>query len=220
MSESTINEKKVAPLNNSSSVNQAVGNVTKVNETISSTPATTTTVKSVPRTPQLSTPKTPMIPPEIYTKLSTSTESSSGSDYSYMNVDVNESMNNQTLIKNNITQIDEDHHEYYNSTILTDADAAGLHRMYIYSECGSNLTASVLLSKSHRRAVTVQLPFEFPFYGHPIKNITVATGGFLYAGDYIHSWLAATQYISPLMANFDTSLSNDSFIKYCQDGES
>jgi hypothetical protein len=66
--------------------------------------------------------------------------------------------------------------------------------------------------------MTVKLPFEFPFYGHPITNITIATGGFLYAGDYIHSWLAATQYISPLMANFDTSLSNDSYVKNCENG--
>lgn len=61
---------------------------------------------------------------------------------------------------------------------------------------------------------TVRLSFDFPFYGHYIRNVTIATGGFLYTGDYVHSWLAATQYIAPLMANFDTSLSNDSYIKY------
>lgn len=65
---------------------------------------------------------------------------------------------------------------------------------------------------------TVKLSFDFPFYGHPIRNVTIATGGFLYTGDYVHSWLAATQYIAPLMANFDTSLSNDSFIKYLDNG--
>lgn len=65
---------------------------------------------------------------------------------------------------------------------------------------------------------TVKLSFEFPFYGHLIKNVTVATGGFLYTGDYVHSWLAATQYVAPLMANFDTSLSNDSYIKYVDNG--
>lgn len=51
-----------------------------------------------------------------------------------------------------------------------------------------------------------------------IKNVTIATGGFLYTGDYVHSWLAATQYIAPLMANFDTSLSNRSFIRYADNG--
>lgn len=51
-----------------------------------------------------------------------------------------------------------------------------------------------------------------------IKNVTIATGGFLYTGDYVHSWLAATQYIAPLMANFDTSLSNESLIRYADNG--
>ena len=64
----------------------------------------------------------------------------------------------------------------------------------------------------------MQLSFDFPFYGHPVRNVTVATGGFLYTGEYVHSWLAATQYIAPLMANFDTSLSNDSFVKFSDNG--
>ncbi|TMW40351.1 hypothetical protein DOY81_014568 [Sarcophaga bullata] len=44
----------------------------------------------------------------------------------------------------------------------------------------------------------------------------------LYTGDYVHvhSWLAATQYIAPLMANFDTSLSNDSFVRLNDTGSS
>lgn len=52
-----------------------------------------------------------------------------------------------------------------------------------------------------------------------MKNVTIATGGFLYTGEYVHSWLAATQYIAPLMANFDTSISNDSFVKYLDNGK-
>ncbi|KAJ8955543.1 hypothetical protein NQ318_001373 [Aromia moschata] len=72
--------------------------------------------------------------------------------------------------------------------------------------------------RQSKRALTVKLSFDFPFYGHLIKNVTIATGGFLYTGDYVHSWLAATQYIAPLMANFDTSLSNNSFIKYVDNG--
>lgn len=67
-------------------------------------------------------------------------------------------------------------------------------------------------------AQTVELSFDFPFYGHPVRNITVATGGFLYTGDYVHSWLAATQYIAPLMANFDTSMSTDSSIRFADNG--
>lgn len=66
---------------------------------------------------------------------------------------------------------------------------------------------------------TQKLSFDFPFYGHPVRNITVATGGFIYTGDHVHNWLAATQYIAPLMANFDTKLTNDSFVKMSDDGE-
>ena len=66
---------------------------------------------------------------------------------------------------------------------------------------------------------TIKLKFDFPFYGHKVRNVTIATGGFLYTGEYVHSWLAATQYIAPLMANFDTTLSGLSYVKYADNGE-
>lgn len=75
-----------------------------------------------------------------------------------------------------------------------------------------------MLSKSYRRAATISLKFQFPFYGHMVKNITIATGGFLYTGEYVHSWLAATQYIAPLMANFDTSQEESATVKYADNG--
>ena len=74
------------------------------------------------------------------------------------------------------------------------------------------------LQNAYRKAAGVKLKFEFPFYGHKLTNVTIATGGFLYVGDQTHSWLAATQYIAPLMANFDT-MSNNSFIMFGDDGD-
>ncbi|VDK81306.1 unnamed protein product [Litomosoides sigmodontis] len=74
------------------------------------------------------------------------------------------------------------------------------------------------LSNSYRRAVAAKIQFDFPFYGHRMKNLTIATGGFAYIGDQWHSWLAATQYIAPLMANFDTHGENAT-IMYADDGE-
>lgn len=71
-----------------------------------------------------------------------------------------------------------------------------------------------VLSDSHRRAASISLPFTFSFYGNNLTKITVATGGFLYMGEYVHSWLAATQYIAPLMANFDTRNSSRAQIIY------
>jgi len=75
-----------------------------------------------------------------------------------------------------------------------------------------------MLSRSYRRAATIKLKFKFPFYGHPVDNITIATGGFIYTGEYVHSWLAATQYIAPLMANFDTSQDESAKIRYADNG--
>lgn len=59
--------------------------------------------------------------------------------------------------------------------------------------------------------------FDFPFYGFPLRNVTIATGGFCYVGDQMHSWLAATQYVAPLMSNFDTT-PDDATILYADTG--
>ena len=80
-----------------------------------------------------------------------------------------------------------------------------------------NVKQHNMLSQSYRRAATINLSFKFPFYGHAVENITIATGGFLYTGEYVHSWLAATQYIAPLMANFDTSKNYNAKIRYLDD---
>ncbi|KAK7602321.1 hypothetical protein V9T40_007910 [Parthenolecanium corni] len=119
---------------------------------------------------------------------------------------------NESLKKHNISEKKEDYHVYYNSTRTEDVETG--QRYWVDFTNKSGVVLHPTLSQSHRRAVTVPLPFKFQFYGHEIENVTIATGGFLYTGDYIHSWLAATQYIAPLMANFDTSLLNDSYIKY------
>lgn len=110
----------------------------------------------------------------------------------------------------NTTQKD-DAHIYYNSTLLDKPEQV----LPLWIDTNDEVALSHdMLSNSHRRAATIALKFSFPFYGHSIKNVTIATGGFLYMGDTVHSWLAATQYIAPLMANFDTSISNSSSIMY------
>ncbi|XP_031638689.1 plexin domain-containing protein 2 [Contarinia nasturtii] len=106
-----------------------------------------------------------------------------------------------------------DYFQYYNSTL-----SVSVNQSNEYWSQKKDYIISNILSKSHRRAITVQLKFDFPFYGHTVRNVTVATGGFLYTGEYVHSWLAATQYIAPLMANFDTSASNVSVVKYNDNG--
>lgn len=43
--------------------------------------------------------------------------------------------------------------------------------------------------------------------------------GFVYTGDVIHQMLTATQYIAPLMADFDPRLSENSTVLYSDNGE-
>ncbi|GBM52847.1 Plexin domain-containing protein 1 [Araneus ventricosus] len=116
---------------------------------------------------------------------------------------------NDTVVK--------DHHIYYNSTFYSNRNQ-GEHFWVDLDSPSSHSNVHQMLSNSHRQATTVELSFDFPFYGHLLRNITIATGGFLYMGDYLHNWIAATQYVAPLMANFDTSQSIDSVIKYADNG--
>ncbi|KAL3190559.1 hypothetical protein MRX96_020068 [Rhipicephalus microplus] len=124
-------------------------------------------------------------------------------------VDANSGYQNQT-----------DHHDYYNTTFY--ADPATVRSLWTDMDSlpSEHVITHDMLSVSHRRAATVNLSFDFPFYGHPVRNITIATGGFLFTGYMLHVWLAATQFIAPLMANFETISSNDSSVKYVDNGTS
>lgn len=128
-------------------------------------------------------------------------------------VDVSDEVITKEATKSQLTR-HEDHYDYYRSLLYVNKNETA----EIWSQF-RNIPENSILSSSHRRAMTVELKFGFPFYGHQLRNITVATGGFLYTGEYVHSWLAATQYIAPLMANFDTSMSDDSFVRLLDNGE-
>jgi len=148
---------------------------------------------------------------------------------------------NETTVLKEILDTDLNPHSDFNATIDSHLKSDNMsrssddHRYYIsepspFQESWINLTEwnstkhpgivqeHAMLSKSYRRAATISLKFQFPFYGHMVKNITIATGGFLYTGEYVHSWLAATQYIAPLMANFDTSQEESATVKYADNG--
>lgn len=114
------------------------------------------------------------------------------------------------------TQSRDDHHTYYNTSLYTNNESYAKSLWLKPDQPGC--VRHSMLSNAHRRAATVSLSFRFPFYGYEIENITIATGGFLFLGEAIHTWLAATQYIAPLMANFNTSISNKTGIYYCDNG--
>ncbi|XP_047012613.2 plexin domain-containing protein 2 [Ictalurus punctatus] len=108
-------------------------------------------------------------------------------------------------------------HIYYISKIYQPIDAAAKDLWVNLKQMDKGKVHGVL-SDTHRQALTVNLSFAFPYYGHLLREITVTTGGFLYTGDVIHRMLTATQYIAPLMANFDPSISPMSTIIYSDNG--
>ncbi|CAG5117521.1 unnamed protein product, partial [Candidula unifasciata] len=104
-----------------------------------------------------------------------------------------------------------DHYNYYTSDIIS----KNFTEHWVELE---NAPRHETLSSGHRVAAVFNLKFDFYFYGHKVTNVTVATGGFLYMSPFLHQWLTATQYIAPLMANFDPSFSAESSI-YIQSDE-
>ncbi|CAL8344221.1 unnamed protein product [Merluccius merluccius] len=119
----------------------------------------------------------------------------------------------------NSSQIVDVDHVYYTSKIYGPGDP-GSKALWVDIDQMKSDSRNVrgFIANTHRQAAKVNLSFDFPFYGHILKEITVATGGFIYTGDIIHWMLTATQYIAPLMANFDPSLSKDSSVFYVDNG--
>uniref|UniRef100_A0A8C0JCZ8 Plexin domain containing 1 n=1 Tax=Chelonoidis abingdonii TaxID=106734 RepID=A0A8C0JCZ8_CHEAB len=122
-------------------------------------------------------------------------------------------------LPDNETQIVEDNHSYYMSRFYGPGEACTKELWVDVAEANrSQVKVHGILSNMHRQASRVILSFDFPFYGHHLRQITIATGGFIFMGDVIHRMLTATQYIAPLMANFNPSYSRNSTIKYFDNG--
>uniref|UniRef100_A0A5F9CY30 Plexin domain containing 2 n=1 Tax=Oryctolagus cuniculus TaxID=9986 RepID=A0A5F9CY30_RABIT len=110
-------------------------------------------------------------------------------------------------------------HNYYISRIYGPSDSASRDLWVNIDQMEKDkVKIHGILSNTHRQAARVNLSFDFPFYGHFLREITVATGGFIYTGEVVHRMLTATQYIAPLMANFDPSVSRNSTVRYFDNG--
>uniref|UniRef100_A0A3Q3L0D7 Plexin domain containing 2 n=1 Tax=Mastacembelus armatus TaxID=205130 RepID=A0A3Q3L0D7_9TELE len=120
----------------------------------------------------------------------------------------------------NSSQIEEDtDHNYYISKTYGPSDPMSKDLWVNIDQMNKEkVKIHGILSNTHRQAARVNLSFDFPFYGHFLREITVATGGFIYTGDVVHRMLTATQYIAPLMANFDPSVSRNSTVIYFDNG--
>ncbi|XP_063815780.1 plexin domain-containing protein 1 [Pseudophryne corroboree] len=131
-----------------------------------------------------------------------------------------ESLSIDTL-PDNQTQILEDTHNYYASKVFGPSEFQGQDLwVNLLQEKDKKARVHSILSNAHRQASRVVLSFDFPFYGHPVRHITIATGGFMFMGDVLHRMLTATQYVAPLMANFNPSYSTESTISYRDNGTS
>ncbi|XP_063260909.1 LOW QUALITY PROTEIN: plexin domain-containing protein 1 [Prinia subflava] len=119
----------------------------------------------------------------------------------------------------NETRIVEDNHSYYVSRVFGPAEARrrGLW-VDLAAAGGSRAKIHGILSNTHRQASRIVLSFDFPFYGHLLRQVTIATGGFIFVGDVLHRMLTATQYIAPLMANFNPGHSRHSTVQYLDNG--
>lgn len=119
-------------------------------------------------------------------------------------------------LPDNITKILEDNQRYYRWQSYGPADRRTEELWVDLS--ASQIRIHGILSNTHRQAARVALSFDFPFYGHNLRQIIIATGGFIFMGEMTHRMLTATQYIAPLMANFDPSFSKNSTVIYTDNG--
>ncbi|XP_012379321.1 plexin domain-containing protein 1 isoform X2 [Dasypus novemcinctus] len=122
-------------------------------------------------------------------------------------------------LPDNGTRVVEDNHSYYVSRLYGPSESRGRELWLDVAEANrSQVTVHRILSSTHRQASRVVLSFDFPFYGHPLRQITIATGGFIFMGDVVHRMLTATQYVAPLMANFNPGYSDNSTVAYFDNG--
>jgi hypothetical protein len=131
------------------------------------------------------------------------------------------SMQQRHSFQNNSEQtVLEDNKNYYHETIIRAELDQIINWINVDSPrfSGYNVKKDDDLSKNYLKATIVKLKFKFPFYGHLLDQIVVATGGFIYVGSLMNPLITKAQYIAPLMANFDPTLNNRTIIKYVDNG--
>lgn len=52
-----------------------------------------------------------------------------------------------------------------------------------------------------------------------MASLNLSPLGFIFTGDVLHRMLTATQYVAPLMANFNPGYSDNSTVTYFDNGE-
>ncbi|KAF6026060.1 PLXDC2 [Bugula neritina] len=165
-------------------------------------PSTTTTNGSTTASNASST-SDPIQTTEIYTNKTNSSPNSLTASTS-PNLTTTENPSEFTTSPgSNITNTTEVHDDRQYYTVRYVEDEAEAQKYW--REMNSSVKQTHVALDGHRVALQLLLPWKFKFYGHDVDKITVAVGGFLYMSPYLHRYLTATQYVAPLMANFDAT---------------
>ncbi|XP_062577377.1 plexin domain-containing protein 1-like [Saccostrea cucullata] len=138
--------------------------------------------------------------------------SSSGIFRTADNQDFNKTKSNETPQYTGNVVIE--NHGYYTSKVITKPPDFNEYWVDL-----NNAKGHEDLVKEYRKAIRVNLNFEFRFYGNNVTKIYIANSGFLSMAQFPHQYLTATQYIAPLMANFDPTISEGSNIFYKDFGD-
>lgn len=222
-SDDAVQNNNLSMVSTPASSNSSVTTISSISTTTStrttsphpkvSVPSSTTTTSTPSTTTPATTTPTTTIPPTTTVTSTTVTTPNATSTTVPTTKRIIVSSSSTSTVTTPITKVIKDNHIYYKSTIIQDA----VNEHWVNFD--DSVNAHKVLSDSHRMAASVQMKFKFRFFGHTVVNVTVATGGFLYMGPFLHQWLTATQYVAPMMANFDTSLGNNSDIKIKADGQ-
>ncbi|XP_015767960.1 PREDICTED: plexin domain-containing protein 1-like isoform X2 [Acropora digitifera] len=105
-------------------------------------------------------------------------------------------------------------HRYYVSKVISDGQ-----QYWRDIEGHPNSTTHTSLSNRFLGRKKLWLGFKFPYYGHYLDNVVLTTGGFLYMDVHKTSLVTDVQYLAPLMAYFNPSLSVNSTVLTLDDGE-
>ncbi|XP_067056809.1 plexin domain-containing protein 2-like isoform X3 [Acropora muricata] len=105
-------------------------------------------------------------------------------------------------------------HRYYVSKVISDGQ-----RYWRDIEGHPNSITHHSLSNRFLGRQKLRLGFKFPYYGHYLDSVVLTTGGFLYMDVHKTSLITDVQYLAPLMAYFNPSLSVNSTVLTLDDGK-
>ncbi|XP_066301357.1 plexin domain-containing protein 2-like isoform X2 [Branchiostoma lanceolatum] len=118
------------------------------------------------------------------------------------------------------TVIQQNYHQYYISQYYPVFPPGGSHWEDMDSGNAKLVVGESSPPVHHKQNKPVSLSFDFKFYGHFIRNISISTRGYLNTGQY-PSFVTDTQYVAPLSdPRLDSSLDKYASVRYKDSGTS